>query len=520
MKITALKLKHLFPSPTNPRKHFDPQELKDLASSIKEKGILEPILVREDKKVMGRYEIVAGERRYRASKLAELDEAPCIIRELTDQQTVEIQVVENMQRQDLTPLEEATGYKALIDDFKYTMDDLAHKIGKSKSYINSRFRLLTLSTKARKLMADGTLPLAMAMELIRVPDHGQQDKILDESVEDDYGDIKTAAELRQYIEREYLLELKRAPFNTNDAKLCPAAGACSACPKRTGAQAGLFGDMGKADVCLDAKCWNLKVSTQGKNLIKKYEAEGKTVLGGTAAEKFLERPHDKGFVELDEKVTDLRGATTTRAALRKNGIEGDVAVTAVIDDEGQVHQYVKVQDVKAALPKKAFKTESEKDWHDDGESISGSSSRSSSAPKVSKAARRKRLLDLKASRMAWKAAWMSVIENLQVRELKGEVLKTFANILVTYITPNDYETRKRAGAETKTMLARSTNDKQLRNTMWQVALGGGLSYDDTSLTDQAKKIFALAGVDWTKLKNKAAVEITKAKAAKDKAKKK
>ncbi len=516
IELTHLPIGALKASATNPRKFFDEKELADLASSIAEKGVLEPILVRKmdgagDIKAIA-YEIVAGERRYRASKKAGLEKVPCIIRELTDQQVVEIQVVENMQRQDLTPIEEATGYKALVDDFKYTLEDLAVKIGKSKSYINMRFRLLTLSPAVRKALADQKLSLVMAMELLRVPSHeGQDDLLKDCAGVSKWPDISDAKNLRETIDSEYLLDLSKAPFNTKDAELCPKAGACLACPKRTGAQDGLFGDMGKKDTCLDKSCWQLKIDTQGKNLVAKYKAEGKEVLKGDAAEKVLENPHARGFVKLDEKVTDLVGATTTRQALRKNGAEDKIPVTAAIDGRGVIQQFVRINDVQRVLPKKAFKAS-----HDasDGRAV-----RAGKMSEKDRKARAQRLAELTAGRTLWPLLWPKAIEKVIAKPLTGPGLKIFMEVLIEYHASSDMrgpaEDRINDGKhdiEEELLVAKS--DKALLTLLWQMMLGTGqLNFDNARISQSADGVLKLAGIDWKKELAAEAKKVLEAKKA-------
>ncbi len=500
IQISQLALDQLKPSPTNPRKFFDEKEIADLASSIADKGVLEPLLVRawpEGKG--GGFEIVAGERRFRASKKAKLEAAPCIIRVLTDQEVVEIQIVENMQRQDLTPLEEAMGYKMLHEKHGYSFDDLAAKIGKSKAYVYGRLNLLKLSPAVQKALNAGDLKPSYAVELTRVQDHEQQDQLLREIVE--YNDIDSVLDLKKIIEKDHLLELKSAPFNTKDAELCPKAGACSTCPKRTGAQAGLFDD-DKKDVCLDLKCWALKVETQNKRLVAKYKAEGKNVIEGEAAEKFS--ASSKGLLDLDEKNYDLKGYVTNREALRKANVEDKIEKTIVIDDEGQVKQYVERKALMTALPKKQL--------DNDG------SSRDYGVKKPIKAARQKRLLELKATRAAWTPAWKLAISKVVPKELKGDTLRQLVKLLCRIAYSHDRDARGRTGKNAEDMLRSAKTDAQMREALWNLVMGIGLYEGQTAPTESTEAVFKLAGVSWSTLKNKAAAEIVAAKKAKAAAK--
>jgi ParB family chromosome partitioning protein len=151
-------------SPNNPRKHFADADLDELANSIREKGLLQPIVVRP--RADGEYEIVAGERRWRASQRAGIHEVPVLIRELNDGEALEIALIENIQRSDLNPLEEARAYGLLLEQFSYTQQQLADSVGKSRSHIANTLRLLTLPDTVRSLIEDGKLTAGHARTLV------------------------------------------------------------------------------------------------------------------------------------------------------------------------------------------------------------------------------------------------------------------------------------------------------------------------------------------------------------------
>ena len=158
-------------NPDQPRKHFDPVKMADLERSIKEKGVLQPILVRPfETKGKTRYQIVAGERRYQAALKTGLDQIPAMIRELSDQEVLEIGVVENVQRANLNPIEEAQAYRSLMDEFKRTQQDVADATGKSRSHVANMVRLLTLPNRAQDLLAMGKLSAGHARAVIAAPD--------------------------------------------------------------------------------------------------------------------------------------------------------------------------------------------------------------------------------------------------------------------------------------------------------------------------------------------------------------
>jgi len=159
------------PNPRNPRRHFAEAELADLAQSIREHGIVQPVVVRPAGPVgSGRYEIIAGERRWRAAQRAGLTELPVIIRDVDDRVALELAIIENVQRADLNPVEEAQGYQQLIDEHAYTQADLGQVIGKSRSHVANTLRLLKLPEPIRAMLVDGSLSAGHARTLVTAED--------------------------------------------------------------------------------------------------------------------------------------------------------------------------------------------------------------------------------------------------------------------------------------------------------------------------------------------------------------
>jgi ParB family chromosome partitioning protein len=163
----TLPLGWLKPNPLQPRKSFAADELQDLANSIKEKGVLQPILVRP--RGPERFEIVAGERRWRAAQLAKLHDVPVVVRELSNAESLELAIVENVQRADLNAMEEATAYQELIERFEYTQEKLAQEVGKSRSHIANTVRLLKLPEAVQVFVREGKLTAGHARTLIGHP---------------------------------------------------------------------------------------------------------------------------------------------------------------------------------------------------------------------------------------------------------------------------------------------------------------------------------------------------------------
>ena len=163
-------IEHLRPSRFQPRREMAEDNLRELADSIAEKGVLQPILVRPDPEQPQAFEIIAGERRWRAAQLAQLHELPVIIRTFSDREALEVALVENLQRQDLSPLDEAEGYRRLMDEFGHTQEDLGKTIGKSRSHVANTLRLLALPAPVKRLVVDGLLSAGHARALLASDD--------------------------------------------------------------------------------------------------------------------------------------------------------------------------------------------------------------------------------------------------------------------------------------------------------------------------------------------------------------
>ncbi|SUZ31308.1 Chromosome-partitioning protein ParB [Roseibaca ekhonensis] len=167
--VLTLPVESLVPNPDQPRRHFDETALAELAASIREKGVIQPLVVRAKGEV---YEIVAGERRWRAAQRAQVHELPVVIREFSDTEVLEIAIIENVQRSDLNAVEEAQGYRALIERFGHTQEKLADVLGKSRSYIANLLRLLNLPEDVQVLLRDGKLSAGHARALVTSEDAG------------------------------------------------------------------------------------------------------------------------------------------------------------------------------------------------------------------------------------------------------------------------------------------------------------------------------------------------------------
>ena len=169
--VVSIDIDEIKPNASQPRKTFEPEKLEDLANSIKEHGIIQPIIVRPVKKG---YEIVAGERRYRAARKAELKNVPCIIRELSDRENMLLAIVENMQREDLNPIEEAEGLKTMINTYSLTQDEVSRSVGKSRPYIANAMRLLNLEPEVVEMVRSGAISAGHGRTLLACEDAKKQ----------------------------------------------------------------------------------------------------------------------------------------------------------------------------------------------------------------------------------------------------------------------------------------------------------------------------------------------------------
>ncbi|WP_416883887.1 ParB/RepB/Spo0J family partition protein [Marivita sp.] len=168
--VRTLPVDQLFPNPDQPRRQFDPEALEELKLSIRSKGVIQPLIVRPRGTSDTQYEIVAGERRWRAAQAAGVHEVPVVIREFSDEDVLEIAIIENIQRADLNPIEEAAGYDQLMTRFGHTQEKLAQALGKSRSHIANLLRLLNLPDVVKQAVVDGKLSAGHARALITAPD--------------------------------------------------------------------------------------------------------------------------------------------------------------------------------------------------------------------------------------------------------------------------------------------------------------------------------------------------------------
>jgi ParB/RepB/Spo0J family partition protein len=255
-------------------------DLKAFAAELKADGILQPLEARQR---AGVYELTFGHRRLRAAKQAKLATVPVVVRERTDQEVIELQLVENAQREGAHPMDVAESFGEL-DKLGRTIEQIAARFGCETAFVRQRMKLLALAPEVRKAYLAGKLLDEVAFEIARIAAHEAQLAVL----KHDKWVLEDPQRMRNLIRKDYMLDLARAPFSTTDGALVPDAGACSACPKRTGQQRELFADVAKKeDLCLDAPCYRRKCAAQWELVAAAAIDAGEKIIAATQAKKIF-----------------------------------------------------------------------------------------------------------------------------------------------------------------------------------------------------------------------------------------
>jgi len=376
MELNAklVELKDIRPSQHNARKTFDEVKLKELAASIKEKGVIEPIIIRP---ANGKYEVVCGERRFRASQMAGVTTIPAVIKELDEKQAIEYQIIENLHREDVHPLEEAEAYELLINKHGYkTVEDLAVKVGKSKGYVYGRLKLCELIPDNRKLFYEGKLSPSVALLIARIPPHLQKEAGKKASSGGSDNEPMSYRRAQEFISNEFMLVLKAAPFDTDDAMLVESTGSCTMCSKRTGNQKELFPDIASADVCTDPVCFKSKKEAGVKRALAKAKESGKIILSEREAKKVFfseDSMHlGEGYINLETTCEEdkqgrkykqlVRSVKDAKIVVGVNPFSGELVALLHRSEASRIRKLLNiVQPKKAEKPAKASKAQSEKE---------------------------------------------------------------------------------------------------------------------------------------------------------------
>lgn len=304
-KSIPVAVETLHRSPTNPRKRFPAAALAELTESVRAHGVIQPIVVRpwphdhpHEGDAQPLWEIVAGERRWRAATAAGVALVPAMVRNLTDAQVAELQIIENLQREDVLASEEAEGYRVMMDAHGYSADQLAEKVGKSRAYIFGRLKLLSLCAKARDALDDGEISPSVALVIARMPSAPQQQQALS-----NVKDLSYRQAFRILRER-YSTALAQSTWDLADAELLPIAGACRDCPHNSSNSPDARESHGK-NVCTHQDCFADKKRAALERATAQARDEGQAVIDGREAKKIAAYGHighDAPVVSLDDSL--------------------------------------------------------------------------------------------------------------------------------------------------------------------------------------------------------------------------
>jgi ParB/RepB/Spo0J family partition protein len=348
---TVVPLTSLRESPTNPRKYFDSKGLAELAASIKEHGVIEPLIVRAHGKP-SESEIVCGARRFRAAKIAGLTEVPVVVREFKDTDVRIIQLVENGQRADLSPIEEAETYAALAAE-GLTVAAIGKRVGRESREVARRLPLAKLPRRVKDALSSGLLAVEYAQLIARIPDAKLQEEALERIlVEERFAEEEKPivrpvpyAVAKRIVEEEFMTALSLAVFDPEDPDLSPL-GACSKCPHLAGNNPDLFGDVKGKAVCTNPKDFRVKTENQ----LKRLRESGYLVL---LSPKELKRAFPFGesnqvgkeFVDLERVCAEDPKHRTYEELLGR----GEKLKTVLALKNGSVRKLYPAKDLKAAL---------------------------------------------------------------------------------------------------------------------------------------------------------------------------
>lgn len=327
----------------------------ELLESVRRHGVLQPITVRPFGEADGPLQLVYGARRLRAALAAGLATIPAIARDLTDAEVLELQLIENAQRADVDPVQEAVGVARLIEVYGRSVEDLAAAWNRPRAWFSERLRLAHAAPEVLEALASGYLKLGHALEFARLASTGVQAEAL-EAVRKlqraQLGDPNalefSVSELRKTLQSDFTLRLSSARWDLDDAELLPAAGACSACPKRTSCTPELFEEL-KAPSCTDAHCWAEKLAAHNARADARLAARGMTVLGAAKSGRALDRTGraKRGYLRLDRSPTGgiVGGKAGSLAKMLGKHLKPEDVVIAR-DNEGEAVELITVDRLK------------------------------------------------------------------------------------------------------------------------------------------------------------------------------
>lgn len=331
--------RHIAMDRIEPRPHnrkIDPASVSELADSILKNGLQTPITVRHRGLKSDRlFQIVAGERRWLAHKKLGLETISAFVREMSDEEAAEFAIIENLQRENLHPLEEAQAYEIILKHQDYTLDRLSKRVSKEVTYLRRVLEFLKLIAPLRKLFVDGRIGVEQAKQLCRIPAEAQKTYLKWVGPLDDGRGLPSATKIEEWIEHNVMLDLGTAPFDIAAEKLVPKAGACPACPKRTGFDKALFDDVKKGDFCLDSACFNSKVERLIQIAVK---AEPELIQVSRSYKNDPDRPKDAlpvdGYTEIKNQADECKSPSQ---AIVVHGIDRGSRIVICRDQSCKEH---------------------------------------------------------------------------------------------------------------------------------------------------------------------------------------
>lgn len=375
----SVPLDQLRPSPTNPRKSFPAASIEELAASFRTHGILQPLLVRPigaaarydggDWHGLDYFEVVAGERRFRAARLNEVASVPVVVRFLTDDQVLEIQLIENDQREDVLPSEQAAAYGRFVAAGK-TLGQIHAATGKSTGFIRSVLALGKVPAAALEAVDIGKLPRRTAEVIARIPNPTARAEAVKWVLAGDPNYHRsgkprqrddaplTLVETSRMIERGFQVELKAAPFDRKALDLVDGVGSCTECPNRAANNAEAIEAGTRGDMCLDPVCYQAKVEAHGKRILAAAKEEGRKVLTKAEAKEvypYSEHNPRSDFVDLDAKNYSDPKSRTYRQIL-KDKLKPEQVAVCVSPHSGAVIELVKSDTIRRLLATAAPKS--------------------------------------------------------------------------------------------------------------------------------------------------------------------
>lgn len=531
-KIEHIPLKLLDESPLNPRKTFDKVGIDELAADLKKRGLLQPVLVRPKK---DRFELVFGARRLRAAKLAGFDSIDATVRELSDLEVIETQLIENGKRADIHPLEEAEAFRRLHEEHKKSVEEIAAKVGKSPATIYARLKLCALKSEtAREALMEDPSRASIALLIARIPDPKLQERaareIFREGVEIAFHGIGGGAELTEaqrknarigdawgngrtevneplsyraaqlHIQSHYMLRLADAVFDTTDKDLVKAAGACTTCPKRTGNQKELFGDVSSADVCTDPVCFDKKRAADWEEKEANAKATGQEVLSATKAKDVFygfREPRGQEYLALDSEFY-WNGKTVKVASVLKS--EDKVAKILARNGLGEAVQLVKRSAIEGLLRSKQAKT---------------TPKAAPKKPVQTKEAKEKAEREEDLRKRVRAAVIGAIVEKAEEKGATKSSLRYVLDARLDGVSAGVdalEERRKLAGDGVAKLIAKA-DVPQLVGVLVEVTIGDETEFEDTGLGAIAKQF----GVNVEKVRERIRADLKKEQEAKEKA---